>query len=230
MQNKADPTEKIATQKPESKREWKTNLRQQYFLERELIRHEIGDLTQIQQKLGLSQRRLCKLLLVDPSAWTRWLKKGAPPHIYQALRWLVKLQETHPQIVGQGDLADRMDLIQSDTQTKIRALEEQVSQLERELAQKNSASDLELAQFALRAQEQRFAAELSRLEEKFKGLTLVADVAPPPAVVRRPKRRAAPRKKSRRRLKSPVPAKRLRTTKRSTKKLRARSMRGRSRR
>lgn len=76
----------------------KTALRMKYEAESEVIRQRIGDLNEVRQRLGLSQRKICQLLLVDPSAWTRWTSQGAqaPPHIYRALEWYLNLQEKHP--------------------------------------------------------------------------------------------------------------------------------------
>lgn len=108
--------------------------RDQYLLEAERIKNEIGDLDQIRMTLGLSQRRACQLLLVDPSAWTRWNKTGAPPHIYQALKWLIELQKLNPEVATPRNFASRIDLIQSSTQAKIKELEGQLGTIERIVA------------------------------------------------------------------------------------------------
>lgn len=67
----------------------KTSLRLKYEAESAVLRKEIGSLEDVRIKLGLSRRRICQVLMVDPSAWTRWTtgKSDAPPHVYQALRW-----------------------------------------------------------------------------------------------------------------------------------------------
>lgn len=108
--------------------------RHDYLLEREKIKNEIGDLEKIRINLGLSQRRICMLLLVDPSAWTRWNKTEAPPHIYQALRWLLELRKVNPEITTPSNIESRVELLQSTTQSKIRNLENSVEILERSLA------------------------------------------------------------------------------------------------
>ncbi len=76
----------------------KTSLRKRYEEQVEKIKKDFGNLEEIRQRLGLSQRKLCQLLLVDPSAWSRWTKKNqdAPPHIYRALAWYLSLQEKYP--------------------------------------------------------------------------------------------------------------------------------------
>jgi transcriptional regulator with XRE-family HTH domain len=58
----------------ESKRRAKSSLRLKYEAETQVIERKLGDLEAIRQQLGLSQRKIAQLLLVDPSAWTRWTK------------------------------------------------------------------------------------------------------------------------------------------------------------
>ncbi len=76
----------------------KSALRLKYEAEAEVLRKKIGDLESIRAQLGLSQRAICQLLWVDPSAWTRWAKRDekAPPHIYRALQWYLALEEKYP--------------------------------------------------------------------------------------------------------------------------------------
>lgn len=109
----------------------KTSLRTQYMNEKARIKSEIGDLESIRIQLGLSQRRLCRLLLVDPSAWTRWLKSEAPPHIYQALHWLIQLRKLNPDAVAPSDMDQRLNLVQSTTQFKLQELEQSVARIEK---------------------------------------------------------------------------------------------------
>lgn len=77
--------------------------RMHYEAQVEVIRKQLGDLEKIRENLGLSQRKISQLLMVDPSAWTRWTKKGesAPPHIYRALQWYMILQEKLPGLTPQ---------------------------------------------------------------------------------------------------------------------------------
>ncbi len=77
----------------------KSSLRIKYDAEVSSMIKTHGELEEIRRKLGLSKRKMAQLLMVDPSAWTRWTqKKGeAPPHIYRALEWFLLLQEKHPQ-------------------------------------------------------------------------------------------------------------------------------------
>lgn len=77
----------------------KTSLRMKYEAEVLAFTKDHGDLESIRRQLGLSKRKMAQLLLVDPSAWTRWTSKGgeAPPHIFRALQWYLLLQEKHPE-------------------------------------------------------------------------------------------------------------------------------------
>lgn len=85
--------------KKKSEPKIKSSLRMKYEAEVSSIKKESGNLEEIRRNLGLSKRKMAQLLLVDPSAWTRWTsKKGeAPPHIYRALQWYLLLQEKHPE-------------------------------------------------------------------------------------------------------------------------------------
>ncbi len=76
----------------------KTSLRSSYEDQVELIKVQIGDLEKVRMDLGLSQRQISRLLMIDPSSWTRWTKHGAaaPPHIYRALQWLMIIKEKLP--------------------------------------------------------------------------------------------------------------------------------------
>lgn len=76
----------------------RTSLRIAYESEARVIRERIGSLTDIQNRLELPARKICQLLMVDPSAWNRWTrgKTPVPPHIYRSLEWYLLLKEKHP--------------------------------------------------------------------------------------------------------------------------------------
>jgi len=77
----------------------KTSLRLKYEAESRVIRKQLGGLNEIRQMLGLSQRKMCQLLMVDPSAWTRWTKDESkvPPHVWRALQWYIELENKRPE-------------------------------------------------------------------------------------------------------------------------------------
>lgn len=81
----------------------KTSLRMHYEAQVSVIQKQIGSLEQIRGDLGLSQRKMSQLLMVDPSSWTRWVKQGdeAPPHIWRALQWYLALREKIPGLTPQ---------------------------------------------------------------------------------------------------------------------------------
>jgi hypothetical protein len=77
----------------------KSAARMTYEAEVKFLKETNGDLENVRLKLGLSRRKMCQLLLVDPSAWTRWTAEGgeAPPHIYRALDWYLAGMEKDPE-------------------------------------------------------------------------------------------------------------------------------------
>ena len=81
----------------------KTSMRMHYEAQVAVIRRQMGDLESVRLNLGLSQRKMAQLLMVDPSSWTRWTRQGdeAPPHIWRALQWFSVLQEKIPGLTPQ---------------------------------------------------------------------------------------------------------------------------------
>lgn len=73
--------------------------RLKYESEAQIIQKKLGDLEQIRHSLGLSRRKMAQLLLVDPSAWTRWCKnpERVPPHVYRSLQWYMALIDKNPE-------------------------------------------------------------------------------------------------------------------------------------
>lgn len=69
--------------------------RLKYAAEVAVIRRDLGGLEEIRNKLGLSRRQITQFLMVDPSAWTRWMRDESkvPPHIYRTLAYLVQAHE-----------------------------------------------------------------------------------------------------------------------------------------
>lgn len=81
----------------------KTSLRLIYEAQTQVIQRQIGDLESVREKLGLNARKICQLLMVDPSAWNRWTRPGhsAPPHIWRALQWYMIVQDKLPGLTPQ---------------------------------------------------------------------------------------------------------------------------------
>jgi hypothetical protein len=103
--------------------------RLRYEAETQIIRARVGNLEEIRTKLGLSRRKICQLLLVDPSAWSRWTAPGgdAPPHIYRALEWYLLLTEKDPRALmpigtwSSTAFEDRFQILESNVQQVSRA-------------------------------------------------------------------------------------------------------------
>ncbi len=131
--NELSSDRKIVDQIP-SKTRVKTSNRMNYEAQVDVIRKQIGDLESIRGKLNLSQRKMAQLLLVDPSAWSRWTAQGesAPPHIYRALQWYMTLQEQVPGLNAayflQKDTNGLKTEIKSYTDSKLNSLEDMVKQ------------------------------------------------------------------------------------------------------
>ena len=64
-----------------------------------LIKKQIGDIEQIRISMGLNKKRMCELLLIDPSTWTRWCtgKTPVPPTVYRTLQWGLAVMDKHPE-------------------------------------------------------------------------------------------------------------------------------------
>ncbi len=117
----------------------KSALRMRYAAEIKVFKAQHGNLEDIRQKLGFSRRKMCQLLMVDPSAWTRWCKDESkvPPHIYRALEWFLALNQkalTQPDLASvflhkykgqnQGQAAD-IQLLQGELQRQSRLIQNQ---------------------------------------------------------------------------------------------------------
>jgi hypothetical protein len=89
--------EKIEDKPPKNDRK-KTEIRMHFDGEVEIIKKQIGTLEEVRIKLDLSARKMCQLLMVDPSAWNRWTTgvTPPPPHIYRALQWYMMLNDKLP--------------------------------------------------------------------------------------------------------------------------------------
>ncbi|MGE3683187.1 MAG: hypothetical protein AB7G93_15800 [Bdellovibrionales bacterium] len=87
----------------------RSSLRLLYEAEIRLFKAQHGGIEQVRHKLGFSRRKICQLLMVDPSAWTRWCRdeNRVPPHIYRALEWYLALNH---KLMTQPDLATWFNL------------------------------------------------------------------------------------------------------------------------
>lgn len=160
----------------EKRRRAKSSLRMKYEAEVEIIQRKLGSLDQMRETLGLSQRKMCQLLLVDPSAWTRWNngEDDAPPHIYRMLQWYLALQEKYPALDVNFWLSTVAQVRAPNEVLELRArilalekdYEEKTRELERALAQTNQ----NLVQAAIAAQKtsENFSAREDRSDLQLK--------------------------------------------------------------
>jgi len=120
----------------------KTSQRIHYEAQVEVIKRQIGSLESARVQLGLSARKMCQLLLVDPSAWTRWKKEGdAPPHIWRALQWYLTLQEKIPGLTAQYFIGKDPEVLQATTLKRVQLIEQDLLQNNIILEQKNQAAE-----------------------------------------------------------------------------------------
>lgn len=98
-----------------------SSVRLNYEAQVNVIKDQIGDLENIRSSLGLSQRKMAQLLLVDPSSWSRWTQKGddVPPHIYRALQWYMILQEKIPGLNASYFLQKDITSLKKDIETTL---------------------------------------------------------------------------------------------------------------
>jgi hypothetical protein len=120
----------------------KTSLRLRYEAEGAALQRKIGGLEDMRHMLGLSRRKICQLLLVDPSAWTRWTRPGQspPPHIFRSLQWFLALQDKYPAVDAQfwlQALSPRVEALRqienNNVEPELKNLKEGLEQLRQEL-------------------------------------------------------------------------------------------------
>ena len=107
----------------------KTSQRMFYEAQVHVIQRQIGDLEALRSKFGLSARKMCQLLLVDPSAWTRWKAEGAPPHVWRALQWYSILHEKIPGLTPQYFTGKDPEVLNAETLQKLKQTKNEISEL-----------------------------------------------------------------------------------------------------
>lgn len=124
----------------------KTALRLKYEAEVRAFKNRYFSIENVRKTLGFSRRKMCQLLMVDPSAWSRWMKDESriPPHIYRSIEWLILAEEKNPDLIrvmGAGLMSATPSKGASDE--AVLALNTRIQQLEGEIEQlktKNLAS------------------------------------------------------------------------------------------
>lgn len=128
----------------------KTSSRIFYEAQVSVIQKQLGNLEKIRTDLGLSQRKVCQLLMVDPSAWTRWNRDGeaAPPHIWRALQWYMTLQEKIPGLTPQYFIGKDPQILHEKALLKIGEEKAHREVLETEIRALKSNFELETQRLA----------------------------------------------------------------------------------
>lgn len=92
----------------------------------EIIQSQIGDIEAVRKRIGLSKRKMCQLLLIDPSTWSRWTtgKTKPPPYVYRTLQWGLALMEKYPELhpLANYEKFEQLKKIE-DLEAKIHSLE-----------------------------------------------------------------------------------------------------------
>ncbi|MCE3009941.1 MAG: hypothetical protein LW875_04960 [Proteobacteria bacterium] len=151
----------------------KTADRLHYEAQVQVIRKQIGSLEEVRGKLGLSQRKICQLLLVDPSAWSRWTRSSvdsAPPHIFRALQWYLTLKEKIPGLTPQYFLGKDPEVIGRQIMNKVEekalGLQADIENLESQsVTLRNRNLDLEL-------ENQKLLKSLNETQRNLHGLSV----------------------------------------------------------
>lgn len=109
----------------------KSSQRINYEAQIEVIKNQIGSLEGVRERLGLSARKMTQILMVDPSAWTRWTKSGgqAPPHVWRALQLYMIVQEKIPGLSAPYFIGKDAGVSAELSKKKIEELEAQIAEL-----------------------------------------------------------------------------------------------------
>lgn len=124
----------------------KNKLSDHYAEEVQRIKSEIGDLETVRQRLNLSARKISQLLMVDPSAWSRWTKNEdqAPPHIWRSLNTHIKLLDLQNQAqISVGP--EQLQALSKDSSTakkEVDGLKVQIEQLQNAVKANRAAAIL----------------------------------------------------------------------------------------
>ena len=110
----------------------KTKSRGRNEITASLIQKQIGDIEQVRASLGLNKKRMCELLLIDPSTWTRWTtgKTAPPPWLYRTLQWGLAVMDKHPEF---HPLLIRQNTTANSSSLEIKRLSAQINSVKKDL-------------------------------------------------------------------------------------------------
>lgn len=142
----------------------KTSLKMRYEAQTAVIERQLGGLEGVRARLGLSQRKMAQLLMVDPSAWTRWNRpeSKAPPIIWRALQWYMILQEKIPGLTANYFLGSSPEVLKAEAMKEIR----RESEAREALALKLIEFDKKIQGF--KNENEKLKTQISDLDKKLK--------------------------------------------------------------
>lgn len=142
----------------------KSSLKMHYEAQVSVMDRQLGGLEGVRLKLGLSQRKMAQLLLVDPSAWTRWNRPGvkAPGIVWRALQWYMIMQEKIPGLTPNYFLGSSPDVVKTETFREIR----KESQAREILEQKLLEFDQKMGGF--KSENEQLLGRVNDLEKKLR--------------------------------------------------------------
>lgn len=141
--------EKDKIRRSEVRRPPRSSLRLRFEAEVEVLLMRYGSLEAMRKRLQLSRREICKILLVDPSAWTRWTShdRTAPPHVYKTMALLMEKVEKNPEAFNaqntQNADLNTLKKIEADLK-KVEVEMRQEQRVLNEQAQKELLSQIEI--------------------------------------------------------------------------------------
>lgn len=158
----------------------KTSLRLHYQAQVAVIQKQIGTLEEVRLRLGLSARKICQLLMVDPSSWSRWVHRGdeCPPHVWRALQWYLTIQEKFPQLDSRYFLGKDVQFLGHEIKTEMYRFQKSIDEGNRKWSEESNRQIQELSiqlEKSVR-RESEVMVELRNVQTRQKNLFLILAV------------------------------------------------------
>ncbi len=96
----------------------------------ERIKKQLGSLDAVIKSLGINQRQMAQLLLVDPSTMNRWIKnqEQVPPHIWRSIEWYMTLEQKTPGLSAEHFIGKSKDDINQVISSNYKAIQSQLAE------------------------------------------------------------------------------------------------------
>ena len=101
------------------------------------LKTELGNLDDIRGHLGLNKKEMAELLLVDPSAWSRWSKNESkvPLHVWRSLDWYLRLKDTEVSTSEEPMQSAQIEELRAEVMEKLAEMRDSIIIMERESIQ-----------------------------------------------------------------------------------------------